>query len=65
MAVLKSTQSKLLSKVKVKFRVTLRLTVSRPVCLGVRHPSGIREYVLRHFKLSLDSCGFVDVGFLL
>jgi hypothetical protein len=43
----------------VKVKITLRLTVSRPVSLDVRHPSGTRD---QFFSSFLDSYGFVDVG---
>jgi hypothetical protein len=40
---------KLVDNLKVK--VTLRPTVSRPVCLGVRHPSGTRDQFFLLFEI--------------
>jgi hypothetical protein len=42
-------------------KVILRLTVSRPVFLGIKHPSGAQDT----FLLLSDSCRFIDVGRLL
>jgi hypothetical protein len=51
-------------KVKVKVKVILRLTVSRPVRLGVRHPAGTRDqFFPSSLWLFLDICGFVEVRF--
>jgi hypothetical protein len=53
--------------VEVKIKVILRPTTdcqsaSRPVCLGVRHPSGTRNQLFLLFLKSIfDSFGFVDV----
>jgi hypothetical protein len=44
----------------LSLRLMLRLTVSRPVCLGIKHLSGTYDQI---FILS-DSCGFVDMGAL-
>jgi hypothetical protein len=60
-AVENSTSDLLLYESKVKVKVILRSTVSRPVYLGVRHPSGTRD----QFFLSLfciDNSGFPNVG---
>jgi hypothetical protein len=43
---------------KVKAKVMLRPTVSRPVCRGIKHPFGIWE----QFFFCLTVGGFVDAG---
>jgi hypothetical protein len=46
-----------------KFKVILQPTVSRPVRLGVRLPSGTSDQFFPFsLQLFLDSYGFVDVG---
>jgi hypothetical protein len=58
------SHSRLLShyRLKVKVEVKLQLTVSRPVRLGVRHPSGTRNqsfFLLEIFFRQLRVCYFV------
>jgi hypothetical protein len=43
----------------IKVEVTLRPTVSWPVRLGVRHPSGTRDQFFFLLEFFLNSCGFV------
>jgi hypothetical protein len=43
---------------QVKVKVILRPTISRLVCLGIKHPCGAYDQIL----LLLDTYGFVDVG---
>jgi hypothetical protein len=41
--------------------VILRPTVSRPVYLGIKHPSGAFDQIFFLLLLMSDDCGFVDV----
>jgi hypothetical protein len=43
---------------KFKLKLNLRPTVSRPVCLVVRSPSGNRDQISFSLKFPLDSCRF-------
>jgi hypothetical protein len=52
-------ESHLLSSEAFEFEVKLRPTVSRPVCLGVRRPSGTRDQFYFLLEIFLDSCEFV------
>jgi hypothetical protein len=42
----------------------LRPMVSRPICLGIKHPSGLTTRFLLPYGIqnTSDSCGFVDMG---
>jgi hypothetical protein len=44
----------------VRVKVILWLMVSRPVCFGVKHPSGAYDHTSNFYYC--QSCGFVDVG---
>jgi hypothetical protein len=43
---------------QLSLSLMLRPTVSQPVCLGIKHPSGAYDLIL----LLSDRCSFVDVG---
>jgi hypothetical protein len=49
-------------ELKIKVKVILRATVGRPVCLGVRHPSGTSDQFVSFFKIIFRQLRVVDVG---
>jgi hypothetical protein len=51
------------SKIVSKFEVTLGLTVSQSVCLGIEHPCGTCEQILLPVGMLLSEiCGLISVG---
>jgi hypothetical protein len=52
------------SLLKLSLSLMLRPTVSRPVCLGIKHPSGLTTGFLLPYGIrnTSESCGFVDMG---
>jgi hypothetical protein len=57
-----TTSEARLVEIDVEVEVNLRQTVSRPVCLGVRFPSGIRDQFFFHLEISFRQlwvCYFV------
>jgi hypothetical protein len=47
----------------IKVEVTLRLTVSKSVCLGSEHPCGTCDQILLPVGMLLSEiCGLVSVG---
>jgi hypothetical protein len=57
----KKLWEELIAYFPVQVQVNLRPMVSRPVCLGVRLPSGAYDQI---FCFLFDECGFLDAGTL-
>jgi hypothetical protein len=57
-----SEESMTASNVQVKVKVILRLAVSRPVCLGIKHTSGAYEQIFVTVRLlRICSCGALSL----
>jgi hypothetical protein len=49
--------------VEVEAEITLRLTVSQSVCLGIEHPCGTYDQILLPVRMLLSEiCGLASVG---
>jgi hypothetical protein len=53
----------LICALEVEVQVTLRLTVSQSVCLGIEHPCGTCDQILFAVGMLLSEiCGLVSIG---